>query len=222
MHFEPSGGAPTDAIGSPDADATAAPLFVQSAHGASVSPVQVALQPTRAGSLLVAGVTNEATAGDDVSSMVDSAGDVFTSVNLRAIVSCGGSVEIWSVNSVHAGVTSVSVTMSSAIPVTAWVIEIADVAPTAHAVSGTEASVQPTTTLVALPQVATPADSLVFSIAQICNDQPIGVHFGTPFTGLAPSQYSEPAYYIATTAGSYGAELDTLGGIWCGSTAAFH
>jgi len=204
---------------SEDSGATpATPALIQvSSSAADGATATVALPATGAGHFLLVCVVSYTV--QTVVSIVDDAGNAYTSAGARGVISAGGATEIWFAQS-QARATQVDVTISGATGLEIWVAEFSGI--DAGPVDTNVANDQNSGATVVAPSVTTTSpNTVVVSVGAIATGAK-GIHTGSPFVSLGVPNGDIASYYIAPVPGDYGAVFDeTSSGLSCASTAAF-
>lgn len=158
----------------------------------------------------VVGVSDDGPAGSNT----------YVSANLQsAIAPCQGS-EIWYARNTKPGATSVDVNVGAAAQIQLWVVEASGLKATGGVDQGTTGSGAATTSIQTPAVTPTGVPALIVSAAGSCGAIS-GVDKGSPFTGLPTQDGNDAAYYVATTAGSYGPIYGSSNDAWNASVAAF-
>jgi hypothetical protein len=178
---------------------------------------------TKAGSTIVVAVGFDSKNGITVTSITDNAGNTYASAGYRAAdTNCTESADIWYAKNVNAGASQITVNNSSTgVSTETWVMEFAGLDPTNPLSTGAVLNNQAASTIAQAPPVAAPEGGVVVSTAIVCNDVS-GLTAGSVFTDLAVENTEFTAYYIAKSAGSYGAAWNMSSGTWCATSVAFH
>ncbi len=198
----------------------AMPRFVAGTAQALVTTasLDMTIPATGAGSLVVVGLTQESGTTATIASITDGAGDTYQSANARSIdTTCANTAEIWYAGNVIAGVTTVSIAMSSNVTIEAWVVELAGVG---QLVGGGHIDSHASSAMVSAPTVVTTGPAAVLSTVTTCGAV-TAIANGGPFTALAIENGEDTAYLIADAPGTYGAVWSYGGGSWNATTAAF-
>lgn len=207
-------------LGCTSSDAPGPIAIVQT--GATLSGPPITLAPTRDGSMIVVGAVIDGTV---IASITDDAGNAYRSANVTSEpgAGCTRTLELWyTANARPATTITVAEVGTGPIP-GAWAVEVAGASATP--VAGMQTSAQVTTNVIAVPAITAPAGTVVFSTVIVCNNELVGVHFGTTFMGLpVAAGAGDIAYAIANADAMYGASWDLLGTGntgWGGATVAF-
>jgi hypothetical protein len=158
----------------------------------------------------VVGVSDDGPAGSNT----------YVSANLQSVIApCQGS-EIWYARNTMPGATSVKVTVSATAGIQLWVVEASGLSATGGVDRGTTGSGGATTSIQTPAVTPTGVPALIVSAAGSCGSIS-GVDKSSPFTGLPAQDGNDAAYYVATTAGSYGPVYGSTNDAWNASVAAF-
>ena len=183
----------------------------------------ITFMPTHGGDLLVVGII---TLDGVLSAITDDAGNTYRSANVDATpaAGCGLGAALWYAANARPA-TTINITLiggSNANVPGAWLVEVTGASAP---VAGMQASAQQATGVITVPDITAPAGTAVFSTVTVCNNNLVGVHFGSPFMGLpAASGAGATAYVVVNASGSYGAAWDLLNAnpaSWGGATVAF-
>jgi hypothetical protein len=144
----------------------------------------------------------------------------YVSANLQSVVAPCQASEIWYARNTTPGATTVNVTVSAYSAIQLWVIEASGLRATGGVDQGTTGSGGATTSIQTPAVAPTGYPALIVSAAGSCGAIS-GVDNTSPFTGLPAQDGNDAAYYVATTAGSYGPIYGSTNDSWNASVAAF-
>jgi hypothetical protein len=197
----------------------------QSNVGDGGTTLSINVSPIQAGDFVAVLVTYAF--GDAISENVVGVSDdgpagrnTYVSANLQSVVAPCQASEIWYARNTMPGATSVSVTVSAASAIQLWVVEASGLSATGGVDQGTTGSGGATTSIQTPAVTPTGVPALIVSAAGSCGSIS-GVDKGSPFTGLPAQDGNDAAYYVATTAGSYGPIYGSTNNAWNASVAAF-
>lgn len=189
------------------------------------STMAIGLAPTRAGSLLVVGTLNfniNAIAEPTVS-ITDDAGNTYVSANCRALwTGDDGAVEIWYASNARAGATTVTINSAGPTSRSTWVLEFANMDPSAPVDDVGTFNDAPGGGTVAGPSVSPSRPFAVIVSVILISGVVTQVSPGDEFINLEIINGDAAAYVITDRLGTYAASWDAPGSDNnSSSTAAF-
>jgi hypothetical protein len=182
----------------------------------STNDSTIGVTPIGAGHLVVVLASYDDN-GQQVTSVTDGK-NTYVSANQRSYAS-GQACEIWYARDTTGGPNSVSVSMSNNVHLSVWVLEVAGLADSGQLDQGNAIDNGPSASTVTVPPI-TPTSVPAFIVAAAGSDGNVNGVNG-PFTFLSVEHGNSGAYYIATTAGSYGPVFQTSDDGWNVSIADF-
>jgi hypothetical protein len=205
---------------------------VNSSHASAIVSASLIVtlpKATTAGNVLVLGVTHSGSSSA-ISRITDDAPGgsnayvVATSGSYNDNAGCDGAMAIWYAKGIHAGATTVTVTVDS-LATAGWLLEVSGLSPTSPIRHGKGAR-EPVRRQRG-PDCRAPGDTLDARRARGLRRERVGdvsgLQSGSPFSPLSIEQGDDLAYEIVHQTGSYGPVwIAETSGLWAAGTVAFH
>jgi len=182
--------------------------------------MQFSFSPTFGTGHLLALAFSLDTGGQVVSVVDNSLGNMFESANAYSS-SSGGATEIWYAANSRGGNTSLIVTLNGSLSTALWLVELANMDPSAPLDTAAHGNGNVTTTATTVAVTTTTPNEVVMSVLNV-NTASITGLAGAPFQTLAVQGGDDAAYAITSSPGSYAATWNVDGpSDTCSSTATF-